>query len=153
MPDSAPAAVGSRASMRHAAPIYLRLRRIINNARRVTLVGADTYHLTVAAVIGKPCLARRDFGPERKAADAALEVIGHAEAAVAVGAWRPERLPAATVMHQQIHDCALLGDRSRDLAAERDRAFWSRPVRAHAEFHASADRLLHLGLSSVAPLT
>src|ERR1019366_2543564 len=128
MPDSAPAAAGSRASTSHAAPIYLRLRRTTSNARR-------------------------DFGPERKAADAALEVIGHAEAALAVGAWCPEGLPAATVMHQQIHDCALLGDWSRDLAAERDRAFWPGPVRAHAELHACADRLLHLGLSGVAPLT
>src|ERR1019366_3306552 len=92
--------------------MHVRLRRSISSAGRVGLIGSDIYHLTVAASEGKSCLTAGNFRTERKAPDAALELIEHAKAAVAVGATRPERLPAATVMHEQVHDRALPRDRS-----------------------------------------
>ena len=94
--------------------MHVRLRQSIVNARRVTSVRADIYHPAVAACEGKSCLTAGNFRAERKAADAALELIHHAKATVRVRSRRPERLPMTAVMHEQstIAPCGGIGPRT-----------------------------------------
>src|SRR5271155_1674917 len=94
--------------------MHVRLRQSIVKARRVTSVSADIHHPAVAASEGKSCLTAGNFRAERKASDATLELIDHAKATVRVRSRCPERLPAATVMHEQVHERALLRDRALD---------------------------------------
>src|ERR1700679_3630734 len=107
MPVSALAIAGGATNAASAARMHTRPRQSIVSARRVGLLGVDIDHLTVTATERKPCLTAGDLGAERKAPDATLELIRNAKATAPVRSRRPERLPAATVMHEQVHDRAL----------------------------------------------
>src|ERR1700677_5296211 len=103
--------------------MHVRLRESVVNARRVNSVSADIYRPALAAAEREPCLTAGNLRAEREAPHAALELVEHTEAAAAIRSRRPERLPAATVMHEQVHDRALLRDRSLNRAGQHDRPF------------------------------
>ena len=88
-------------------------------AESVVSVRGDIDHLAFAAGEREAALSAKHERPEREAADAALELVDDLEASARVGAWSAERLPPAAVVHEQLDDDALRGNRAEHSAALR----------------------------------
>lgn len=85
-------------------------------ATAVDLDRGDIDRLAVSASEWEARLASRDFSPKRKAPDTALELIDDVKTSASIGARCSKRLPPASIMHEQVDDRPLLGDRALHIA-------------------------------------